>query len=138
MFIGYTMGLTSSPGFLQHRMERVFEQYLWEFVLLYIDDIILFGETLEDLLIYLPRQSPLLILKGGRYSFPTDVSVWLSFDTEPRPPRSTAGFEHSSSKDRSHPSNAVLSDRSATRICGGSFQFLPQVRTAICGNVHVP
>jgi len=48
-----TMGLANSPGFFQHRMEDLFAQYLWNFVLVYIDDIIVFsralGEHLEQL-----------------------------------------------------------------------------------------
>lgn len=43
-----TMGLTSSLAFLQHRMERLFGPYLWKFVLVYIDDIIVFSQSEEQ------------------------------------------------------------------------------------------
>lgn len=60
MFTVSTMGLANSPGFFQHRMENLFEKYLWEFVLVYIDDIIIFSQTLEDHLIHLDRALTLL------------------------------------------------------------------------------
>ena len=37
-----SMGLATSPGFFQHRMEDIFTQYLWNFVLVYVDDIIIY------------------------------------------------------------------------------------------------
>ncbi|KID93902.1 Ribonuclease H-like protein, partial [Metarhizium majus ARSEF 297] len=43
-----TMGLATSPAFFQHRMEYLFRQYLWKFVLIYIDDIIIFSRTIEE------------------------------------------------------------------------------------------
>jgi hypothetical protein len=42
-----TMGLANSPGFFQHRMESLFADYLWKFVLVYVDDIIVFSKNLE-------------------------------------------------------------------------------------------
>jgi hypothetical protein len=42
-----TMGLASSPAFFQHRMERIFGRYLWQFVLVYIDDTIIFSKDIE-------------------------------------------------------------------------------------------
>ena len=42
-----TMGLASSPAFFQHRMERLFGPYLWKFVLVYIDDIIIFSKDID-------------------------------------------------------------------------------------------
>ncbi|KAJ8127870.1 hypothetical protein O1611_g5767 [Lasiodiplodia mahajangana] len=43
-----TMGLKTSPGFFQHRMERLFRKYLWYFVLVYIDDVIIYSRTIEE------------------------------------------------------------------------------------------
>ncbi|KAI1676403.1 RVT-1 multi-domain protein [Pyrenophora tritici-repentis] len=60
MFTVSTMGLANSPGFFQHRMERLFESYLWDFILVYIDDIIIFSRTLEDHLTHLDRALTLL------------------------------------------------------------------------------
>jgi hypothetical protein len=42
-----TIGLASSLAFFQHRIERIFRQYLWQFVLVYIDDIIIFSKDIE-------------------------------------------------------------------------------------------
>jgi hypothetical protein len=39
-----SMGFASSPAFFQHRMELLFGKYLWDFVLVYIDDIIIFSK----------------------------------------------------------------------------------------------
>ena len=43
-----TMGLINSPGFFQHRMELLLSEYLWKFVLVYIDDVIIFSRTLDE------------------------------------------------------------------------------------------
>ncbi|CAI6100622.1 unnamed protein product [Clonostachys chloroleuca] len=43
-----TMGLLSSPAFFQQRMDNLFRKYLWEFVLVYVDDIIIFSRSIED------------------------------------------------------------------------------------------
>ena len=43
-----TMGLGISPPFFQHRMEKLFGQYLWQFVLVYIDDTIIFSKDIES------------------------------------------------------------------------------------------
>lgn len=48
-----TMGLATSPGFFQHRMEQLFGPYLWAFVLVYIDDIIVFSRSIDDHLLHL-------------------------------------------------------------------------------------
>jgi hypothetical protein len=42
-----TIGLASSPAFFQHRIERIFGRYLWQFVLVYIDDTIIFSKDIE-------------------------------------------------------------------------------------------
>jgi hypothetical protein len=43
-----TMGLANSPGFFQHRIEEILRPYLWKFVVVYVDDILVFSETLEE------------------------------------------------------------------------------------------
>ncbi|KAL2060380.1 hypothetical protein VTL71DRAFT_9775 [Oculimacula yallundae] len=40
-----TMGLATTPSFFQARMEKLFRNYLWKFVVVYIDDIIIFSRT---------------------------------------------------------------------------------------------
>ena len=55
-----TMGLTNLPGFFQHRMEFILAKYLWFFVLVYIDDIIIFSRSKKEHLYYLDRILQLL------------------------------------------------------------------------------
>jgi RNase H-like domain found in reverse transcriptase/Reverse transcriptase (RNA-dependent DNA polymerase)/Integrase zinc binding domain/Integrase core domain/Chromo (CHRromatin Organisation MOdifier) domain len=42
------MGLAVTPGFFQHRMEVLLKEFLWNFVLVYIDDIVIFSRTPEE------------------------------------------------------------------------------------------
>ena len=58
------MGLTNSPGFFQHWMETIFGPYLWQWVLVYIDDIIIFSWTTEDHLAHLDEALRLLEQSG--------------------------------------------------------------------------
>jgi hypothetical protein len=41
------MGLVLSPAFFQHYIERRFGPYLWKFVLVYINDIIIFSKDID-------------------------------------------------------------------------------------------
>jgi hypothetical protein len=59
-----TMGLASSPGFFQHRMENLLAEYLWDFVLVYIDDIIIFSRTKEHHVSHLDQALTLLAGSG--------------------------------------------------------------------------
>jgi hypothetical protein len=43
-----TMGLATSLAFFQHRIEKLFGPYLWQFVLVYVDDTIIFSRTPEE------------------------------------------------------------------------------------------
>ena len=58
------MGLANSPGFFQHPMENLFEGILWKFVLVYIDDIIVFSKMLDQHLIDLDTCLTLLEQSG--------------------------------------------------------------------------
>ncbi len=58
-------------------MERVLEKYLWKFVLVYIDDIIIFSPTLEDhldhlneILIILEKSGVTLSLSKSHFAYP--------------------------------------------------------------------
>ncbi|RVX69673.1 hypothetical protein B0A52_06737 [Exophiala mesophila] len=42
------MGLANSPGFFQHRMEDLLRRYLWDYVLVYIDDVVIFSRTPDE------------------------------------------------------------------------------------------
>ena len=55
-----TMGLTNSPGFFQYRMESILAKYLWFFILVYVDDIIIFSKSKKEHLHYLDRILQLL------------------------------------------------------------------------------
>lgn len=59
-----TMGLMNSPGFFQHRMELLLGEYLWKFLLVYIDDIIIFSRNLKDHLVHLSKALTLLEQAG--------------------------------------------------------------------------
>src|SRR5437667_11360300 len=55
-----TMGLTNFLGFFQHRMESILAKYLWFFILVYVDDIIVFSRSKEEHLHHLDRILQLL------------------------------------------------------------------------------
>lgn len=65
-----TMGLTISPPFFQHRMETLFGSYLWLFVLVYIDDIIVFSKCIQDHLQHLELVFTVLENSGCTMSLP--------------------------------------------------------------------
>jgi hypothetical protein len=48
-----TMALASSPRFFQHCMEGILARYLWNFVLVYINNIIIFSRSTDDHLCHL-------------------------------------------------------------------------------------
>lgn len=58
------MGLASSPGFFQHQMEDILTRYLWNFVLVYIDDIIIFSHSTDEHLCHLDQTLSLLANAG--------------------------------------------------------------------------
>ena len=59
-----TMGLKTSPGFYQHRMERLLAGYLWQFVLVYIDDVIIYSKDIYDHLKHLDIVFSILAASG--------------------------------------------------------------------------
>ena len=64
MFTVSTMGLANSPGFFQHKMEDLFAGYLWKFVLIYINDIIVFSRNQEEHLQHLDKVLEILENSG--------------------------------------------------------------------------
>jgi hypothetical protein len=54
-----SMSLNNTSRFFQHKMKKVLKKYLWKFILVYIDDIIIFFSTFED---YLKHLNEILIL----------------------------------------------------------------------------
>lgn len=55
-----SIGLSSSPGFFQARMERILARYLWQFVCVYIDDVIIFSRNQDEHLRHLDEVLTLL------------------------------------------------------------------------------
>lgn len=43
-----TMGSANLLGFFQHQMKESFAGYLWKFSLVYVDNIVVFHQTLES------------------------------------------------------------------------------------------
>jgi hypothetical protein len=58
-FIVFSMSLNNTSEFFQHRMKKILKKYLWKFVLVYIDDIIIFSSTFEN---HLKHLNEILIL----------------------------------------------------------------------------
>jgi hypothetical protein len=75
-FIVFNMSLNNISEFFQHRMKKVLEKYLWKFVLVYIDDIIIFFSTLEnhlkhlnEILILLKKSDVILFLSKSHFDY---------------------------------------------------------------------
>lgn len=50
-----TMNLINSSKFFQHWMKNLFINYLWKFILIYVDNIIVFSQTLKKYLQHFER-----------------------------------------------------------------------------------
>jgi hypothetical protein len=57
--IVFNMNLNNTSEFFQHKMKKVLKKYLWKFVLVYIDDIIIFFSIFEN---HLKHLNEILIL----------------------------------------------------------------------------
>jgi hypothetical protein len=71
-----SMNLNNTSRFFQHRMKRILKKYLWKFVLVYIDDIIIFFSTLEnhlkhlnEILILLKKSDVILFLSKSHFDY---------------------------------------------------------------------
>jgi hypothetical protein len=58
-FIVFNMNLDNTFEFFQHRIKKILKKYLWKFVFVYIDDIIIFFSILEN---HLKHLNEILIL----------------------------------------------------------------------------
>ena len=72
------MGLANSPGFFQHRMESILAKYLWQFVLVYIDDVIIYSRSptehlshLDEVLTVLEESGISLSVKKCHFAYPS-------------------------------------------------------------------
>jgi hypothetical protein len=59
-------GLTNSPSTFQRAMNNIFKNELYKFVLVYLDDIIIYSKTFDDHLIHLRNVFELLLSAGLR------------------------------------------------------------------------
>ncbi|GBG77092.1 hypothetical protein CBR_g23418 [Chara braunii] len=59
-FVVMHFGLCNAPGTLQHAMNRIFHDYLDKFVIVYLDDILIFSRTAEEHVAHLDKVLSLL------------------------------------------------------------------------------
>ena len=59
-----SMGLTSSSGFFQAHMEQLLSKYLWKFLCIYINNIIIFSQNTDNHLVHLDEVLTLLEESG--------------------------------------------------------------------------
>ena len=61
-------GLKIAPSTFQRAMNNIFKNELYKFVLVYLDDIIIYSKTFEDHLIHLRNVFELLLSAGLRFN----------------------------------------------------------------------
>lgn len=75
-----SMGLSTSLGFFQAWMERILSCYLWDFVLVYIDDIIIFSRSPDNHISHLDKILTLLKESGISLSLAKCHFAYCSVD----------------------------------------------------------
>jgi hypothetical protein len=70
------MNLNNTSKFFQHKIKRILKKYLWKFVLIYIDDIIIFFSTFENhlkhlkkILIFLKKSNVIFSLSKSHFDY---------------------------------------------------------------------
>jgi hypothetical protein len=61
-------GLKIAPSTFQRAMNNIFKNELYKFVLVYLDDIIIYSKTFEDHLLRLRKVFELLLSAGLRFN----------------------------------------------------------------------
>ncbi|GBG60105.1 hypothetical protein CBR_g3349 [Chara braunii] len=56
-FVVMPFGVCNAPGTFQHAMNRIFHDYLDKFVIVYLDDILIFSKTVEEHVAHLDKVS---------------------------------------------------------------------------------
>ncbi|GBG74915.1 hypothetical protein CBR_g19429 [Chara braunii] len=59
-FVVMSFGLCNAPGTFQHAMNQIFHDYLDKFVIVYLDDILIFSKTVEEHVAHLDKVLSLL------------------------------------------------------------------------------
>ncbi|GBG90849.1 hypothetical protein CBR_g51355 [Chara braunii] len=59
-FVVMPFGLCNAPGSFQHAMNRIFHDYVDKFVIVYLDDILIFSKTVEEHVAHLDKVLSLL------------------------------------------------------------------------------
>ncbi|GBG89159.1 hypothetical protein CBR_g48866 [Chara braunii] len=59
-FVVMPFGLCNAPGTFQHAMNRIFHDYLDKFIIVYLDDILIFSKTVEEHVAHLDKVLSLL------------------------------------------------------------------------------
>ena len=81
-------GLTNAPAAFQHLMSNIFSDLLDICVLVYLDDILIYSETLEEHCchiheVLLQLQNNKLYARGNKCSFHKDTVEYLGFILSP-------------------------------------------------------
>jgi hypothetical protein len=119
-----SLGHGNISEFFQHRMEKVLEKYLWKFVLVYIDDIIIFSLTLEDHLKHLDG-NPDFTRKLRSNAVAVQITLRLSQHKGLRPPRLSTGNQHNERESRSHQKIEVSQNTPRSEDKSRIFRILP-------------
>ncbi|GBG92251.1 hypothetical protein CBR_g55020 [Chara braunii] len=64
-FVVMPFGLCNAPGTFQHAMNRIFHDYLDKFVIVYLDDILIFSKTVEEHVAHLDKV--LILLRQHKF-----------------------------------------------------------------------
>ncbi|GBG80810.1 hypothetical protein CBR_g31366 [Chara braunii] len=84
-FVVIPFGLCNAPGTFQHTMNRIFHDYLDKFVIVYLDDILIFSKTVEEHVAHLDKV--LSLLRQHKFKINVDAAmVWSNglYDYRPR------------------------------------------------------
>ena len=82
-------GVTNTPATFQRLMNEIFKEELDDFVLVYLDDILIFSRTLQEHILHIHRaleklrKAP-LYARLQKYSFFQEHVEYLGFDVSPQ------------------------------------------------------
>ncbi|GBG74194.1 hypothetical protein CBR_g17906 [Chara braunii] len=84
-FVVMPFGLCNAPGTFQHAINRIFHNYLDKFVIVYLDDILIFSRTVEEHIAHLDKVLSLLRqhkfkINGEKYEFGRTRILYLGHE----------------------------------------------------------